>query len=162
MYFHAGYMADYDAIMQSINVTDQLNKDHFTKNATDYLDALISNLRNRSPQVHILKLLGYFQPDNVNSATPLVMLELGEFLQEDGHKIWLEFTGYKSFVEALPEPRSLLSTIHAMYTTQGEVLHTSFPLISKILARIAVLPASSSEERLFSAMKRIKSDLRNR
>ena len=39
----------------------------------------------------------------------------------------------------------------------------AYPLISSILARIAVLPASSAQvERLFSAMKRIKSSQRNR
>ena len=66
---------------------------------------------------------------------------------------------YISLVEALPEPRSLLSTIHAMYITQNrEALLTTFPLISNILARIAVLSASSSEaERLFSVIKRVKS-----
>lgn len=76
----------------------------------------------------------------------------------------LEFAGYKSIIESLPEPRSLLSTIHAMYRKENQaVFQTTFPLISCILARIAVLPASSCEaERLFSAMKRVKCNLRNR
>ena len=44
-----------------------------------------------------------------------------------------------------------------------ETLTVAYPLISSILARIAVLPASSAQvERLFSAMKRIKSGQRNR
>ena len=39
----------------------------------------------------------------------------------------------------------------------------AYPLVSRILARIAVLPASSAQvERLFSAMKRVKSAQRNR
>ena len=39
-----------------------------------------------------------------------------------------------------------------------EILTVAYPLISSIPARIAVLPASSAQiERLFSAMKRIKS-----
>ena len=39
----------------------------------------------------------------------------------------------------------------------------AYPLISDILARIAVLPASSVEvERVFSTMKRIKTPVRNR
>jgi len=42
-------------------------------------------------------------------------------------------------------------------------LTTAYPLISNILARIAVLPASSAHvERLFSTMKRIKTAQRNR
>ena len=36
------------------------------------------------------------------------MLKLGEFLQLDSNKIWLEFIGYRSFVMSLPEPRSLI------------------------------------------------------
>ena len=82
------------------------------------------------------------------------MLELSDFLQIDGQKLWLE---------SVPEPQSLLSTIHAMYRKENQaVFQTTFPLISCILARIAVLPASSCEaERLFSAMKRVKCNLRN-
>ena len=161
---HTGYMMNLNETMQSINVTDHLDEDSFVKNATSYLNAVIANLQNRFPQIRILRLLGYFQPENVYSATPLSMLEIGEFLQMDGPKLWLEFAGYKSFVEALPEPHSLLSTIHAMYIMQNkEALQTTFPLISDVLAHIAVLPASSSEaKRLFSAMKRVKSSLRNR
>ncbi len=38
-----------------------------------------------------------------------------------------------------------------------------YPMISDLLARIIVLPAASAEvERVFSAMKRIKSPIRNR
>ncbi len=40
---------------------------------------------------------------------------------------------------------------------------TAYPLLSDILARIAVLPTSSAQvERLFSVMKRIKTAHRNR
>ena len=81
------------------------------------------------------------------------MLELSDFLQIDGQKLWLESAGYKSFIESLPEPQSLLSTIHAMYRKENQAVFQTFPLISCILARIAVLPASSCEaERLFSAL----------
>ena len=44
-----------------------------------------------------------------------------------------------------------------------ETMVTAYPLISDLLARIIVLPASSAEaERVFSSMNRIKSPLRNR
>ncbi len=44
-----------------------------------------------------------------------------------------------------------------------ETMAVAYPLISDILARIAVLPASSVEvERVFSTMKRIKTPVRNR
>ena len=32
----------------------------------------------------------------ITPATPLTMLEIGESLQIDGHKLWQEYTGYKS------------------------------------------------------------------
>ena len=119
---HTGYMAHLEETMQSINCTSSLDEEIFVNNATSYLNALITNFKNRFPQGHILTLLGYFQPGNVNSATPLTLLDLGDFLQIDGQKLWLEFAGYKSFIESLPEPRSLLSTIHAMYRKENQAI----------------------------------------
>ena len=91
------------------------------------------------------------------------MLKVGECLQIDGHKLWQEYTGYKSFVKSLPEPHCLEVAVKAMYSPGNrETLTVAYPLISSILARIAVLPASSAQvEQLFSAMKRIKSAQRN-
>ena len=61
-------------------------------------------------------------------------------------------------------PRSVEVAVHVMHSSANrETMVVAYPLISNILARIAVLPASSAQvERLFSTMKRIKSAQRNR
>ena len=101
---HGGYMMELEGAMQAIGVATSLAEASFIENARSYIDAIITNLDNRFPQVRTLTLLGYFDPRNVQSATPLSMLELGEKLQIDGHKLWQEYIGYKSFVENLPKP----------------------------------------------------------
>ncbi|KAI6651842.1 Zinc finger protein [Oopsacas minuta] len=92
------------------------------------------------------------------------MLEIGDTLQIDGHKLWQEYTGYKSFVQSLPMPWSVEVAVHVMHSPPNrETMAVAYPLISNILGRIAVLPASSAQvEILFSTMKRIKSAQRNR
>ena len=156
--FTQGYMADLEESLQAMEVNKHLDTDAFSANARSYVDAIITNLENRFPQVKILSLLGYFDPRNVGStnATPFHMLELGDWLQIDGHKLWQEYTGYKSFVKSLPEPHCLEVAVKVMYSPANrETLTVAYPLISSILARIAVLPASSAQvERLFSAMHR--------
>ena len=161
---HGGYMMDLEATMKEIEVTTPLEETSFIKNAKSYSDAIITNLENRFPQVRTLTLLGYFDPRNVQSATQVNMLEIGDTLQIDGHKLWQEYTGYKSFVQSLPMPWSVEVAAHVMHSPANrETMAVAYPLISNILGRIAVLPASSAQvERLFSTMKRIKSAQRNR
>ena len=43
----------------------------------------------------LLTLFGYFDPENVEKATLLSMIELGDLLEIDGHKLWQEFIVYK-------------------------------------------------------------------
>ena len=81
------------------------------------------------------------------------MLEIGESLQIDCHKLWQQYIGYKSFFNILPQPRSVEVAGHAL-TSKLRNVGNAYPLISSILARIAVLPASSAQvERLLSTMK---------
>ena len=90
------------------------------------------------------------------------MLEIGESLQIDCHKLWQQYIGYKSFFNSLPQPRSVEVAGHAL-TSKLRNVGNAYPLISSILARIAVLPASSAQvERLLSTMKRMKSAQRSR
>ena len=60
-------------------------------------------LNERNCTHNLLKCLGYFDPRNVEKATPTAMLEVREMLSIDGHKLWQEFTGYKSLVKTLPK-----------------------------------------------------------
>ena len=60
---NTGYMMELEATMKSINAKEPF--------ATSYLDAIIiNNLKNRFPQIRIITLLGYFQPQNIHSSTP--------------------------------------------------------------------------------------------
>ena len=85
-----------------------------------------------------------------------------EFRLSQDHQI--QYIAYKSFVVSLPRPLCLDVAVHVMHSPANkEAMAVAYPLISSILARIAVLPASSAQvERLFSAMKRVKSAQRNR
>ena len=92
-------MIELDITMQAIGITTPLDKVNFTENAKSYVDTTIANLENRFPQVKTLTLLGYLDPRNIQqsttAATPLTMLEIGEKLHIDGHKLWQEYIGYK-------------------------------------------------------------------
>ena len=59
---------------------------------------------------------------------------------------------------------SVAAAVQTIFDPRNEeVLATAYPLISNILAHIAVLPASNANvECLFSTMKRIKTAQRNR
>ena len=117
-------MIELDITMQAIGITTPLDKVNFTENAKSYVDAIIANLENRFPQVKTLTLLGYLDPRNVQqsttAATPLTMLEK---LHIDGHKLWQEYIGYKSFVESLPSPVCLETAIHVMYSPTEKQWH---------------------------------------
>ena len=130
------YMMELDTTIQSIGITTALDKDSFIKNAKSYIEAIIANLENRFPEVRTLTLLGYFGPRNViqqstTGATPLTMLEVGEKLHVDGHKLWQEYIGYKSFVESLPRPlyawtQLFMSCIHQQTRRQWQLLTPSY------------------------------------
>jgi len=111
-----GYMTELEATMEALGIAKELDRDSFITNARSYVNAIITNLDSRFPQVRTLTLLGYFDPQNVEStATPLTMLEIGESLQIDGHKLWQEYIGYKSFVNSLPQPRSIEVAVKVMH-----------------------------------------------
>ena len=82
-------MADLEESMQAMGVNENLDTDTFSANARSYVDVIVTNLKNRFPQVRTLSLLGYFDPRNIDSAsaTPVHMLEVGECLKIDGHKL---------------------------------------------------------------------------
>ena len=91
------------------------------------------------------------------------MIELGDYLDIDGHKLWLEFSTYRSFVKRLLKP-TIHAAMQAMHRPDvKDTMVAAYPIISNILARISVLPGSSAEvETVFSTMKRIKTPIGNR
>ena len=79
----------------------------------------------------------------------------------DGLKLWQEFIVYRSFAQRYPDISAVVKQVWVI--ANKEAMTCAFPLISDLLARLAVLPASSAHiERMFSTMKRIKTAQRNR
>lgn len=127
-------------ILDSVEADGSVDKEHVKKITCDYISALVSKLHERFPQVHLLSLLGYFDPRNVQEAELLSMLELGDILGIDGHQLWLEFTTYRSFIHRLDNP-TLYTAMKSMHNPQvKENMAAAYPLISDVLARISVLP----------------------
>ena len=157
-----GFMQSLEDTLKDVKITEDVTQ-QFQTTASQYITAVIDNLRGRFPQVRTITLLGYIDPWNVSKATPATINELGDLMGVDGKKLWQEFLAYKSFAKSLPEV-SVAAAVQTIFDTGNkEALTTAYPLISNILARIAVLPASSAHvERLFSTMKRIKTAQRNR
>ena len=94
---------------------------------------------------------------------PPTMNELRDLMGVDGKKVWQKFLLYRYFAQNLPE-LSVAAAVQTIFDPSNkEALATAYPLISNILARIAVLPAANANvECLFSTMKRIKTAQRNR
>lgn len=159
--YHGGYM-----MMLVDEYPDELssvNRVHFETQATQYLVELLSCIRSRFPQVRLLTLLGYLHPKNAAAATPALIFELASLLGLDGPRLWNEFMSYKSFALSL-HPVSLHQAVFEMWhPDRHETMAAAYPILSPLLARLIVLPASSAEvERVFSTMNRIKTPVRNR
>ncbi len=156
------YMLELEDTLKAVDVANEVTQ-QFTTAASQYITAVIDNIRGRFPQAHTLTLLGYLDPRNVAKATPVTISKLGGLMAVDGRKLWQEFLSYRSFVKNLSEP-SVAAVVQAIYDPANkEALTTAYLLISDILARISVLPASSAQvEHLFSTMKRVKTVQRNR
>ena len=155
-------MSALEDTLKDLEITEDVTH-QFESTASQYVTAVIDNIRNRFPQAHTLTLLGYLDPRNVSKASPPSINELGNLMGVDGRKLWQEFLAYRCFAKNLPE-LSVEAAVQTIFDPGNkEALTTAYPLISNILARIAVLPASSAHvERLFSTMKRIKTAQRNR
>ncbi len=163
--FQGGYMSTLPEVLTSLEISQPLDRERFIKEAQLYITELINNIKNRFPQVHLLTCLGYFDPRNVDKATPAAIIEVSELLMVDGHKLWQDFAAYKSLVKTIPNPTTrVLPVVEFLHSPSNkEAMSSAYPMISDIVAWIAVLPAASAGvERVFSAMKRIRSSVRNR
>ena len=100
-------------------------------------------------------------PRNTSSARPEKVMELALCFDIDPAVLWNEYRAYTLLVEKL-DPPTIQQAVYVMWNPRDRELRV-FPLISQLLARLAVLPASSaSVERVFSTMKKIKTPLHNR
>ena len=76
----------------------------------------------------------------------------------DGHKLWNKFLAYHSLASSLT-PQSLECGLTVMWNSDNrQTMLAAYPFIASLLARIAILPASSVEvEQVFSTAKHINS-----
>ena len=136
---------------------------NYETKAVSYLQALLSRIRCRFPQIRLVSLLGYLHPRHVMEATPAVIFELALALDLDGANLWNEFMSYKSFAQSLNPVSLHQSVLEMWHPDRRDTMVTAYPLVSQLLAQVIVLPASSADvERVFSTMNRIKAPLRNR
>ena len=94
--FKGGYLSTLPEMLSTQGISAPLDQESFKMQAQSYIARVIENIKSRFPQVHLLTCLGYFDPCNVEKATPIAILEVREMLSINGHKLWQEFTGYKS------------------------------------------------------------------
>jgi len=60
----------------------EITKDITQEFASQYITAVIDNIRGRFPLAHTLTLLGYLDPWNVSKSPPPTMNELGDLMGE--------------------------------------------------------------------------------
>ena len=145
------------------DVYNSVDRASLQARAEAYIAALITNIKQRFPQLHLLSLLGCVDPQGVSEATPAQVFELASEIGVDGSALWNEVRSYKSLAATI-EPQDISGAVKFMWNeTNRQAMTKAYPLISNLLVRLAVLPASSAEvERVFSAMKRLKTPIRNR
>ena len=142
---------------------EKVRKEQFIDDAESYLTSLITNIKSRFPKPHLLSLLGSIDPRNACSTAPAVMLELASHFHLDGPQLMCEFGAYQSYVSSskCESMREIVASF--WHPSCRETMTAAYPLLSDIIARVAVLPASSAEvERVFSNVNRVKNPIRNR
>jgi len=95
-------MSSLDDTLKDAEITEEIAQE-FETIASQYITAVIDNIRGHFPQAHTLTLIGYLDPRNVSKATPPSINELGNLMGVDGRKLWQEFLAYRCFAKNLPE-----------------------------------------------------------
>ena len=163
-------LSDFD-----INTSDRLKEDFRKQVQEKYIDALVTQLQNRLADVADLEQFSLFDPSKVPTESDEAFKTYGDHQLE--HLLIQYGSGDKADVnkEALfSEWAMLKQLISHKYRDKNcrqfltlistdDTLITLFPNFSKLASIARILPISTAEcERCFSAMKRVKTVLRNR
>ena len=89
-----GFMSSLEDTLKDAEITEEVAQE-FETIASQYITAVIDNVRGHFPQAHTLTFIGYLDPWNVSKAIPPTMNELGDLMGVDGKKLWQEF--YQSY-----------------------------------------------------------------
>lgn len=139
-----------------------------------YIQAIVDQLNNRFPNVQLLEAFSIFDPQALSSDEE----ELSGYGQDKLETlIGIYGEGPNpdvNFEECKSEWDCLKKLIHNKYSTMtmrqmlrllctNQSLHDLFPQVTKLSTIASLIPVSTAEcERAFSAMNRIKTELRNR
>ena len=162
-----GCSKEIEDVLVSLGIPDPLDSESFVPQIQAYIGNLIASLEHRFPQLHFVSLLGYLDLRNVHLGIPIAISELAEHFLLDGAQRWSEYLIYKYFTKHIHTPSGLTPveavTNAILEPSSRDTMSAWLPLISDLLARLAVLPAASGQvERFISSMKRIKIAQRNR
>ena len=151
-----------------------MEKEQFKTQVQDkYIEAVVDGLQDRFPNLPELEEFGIFDPQKcLSSQDELVDYGLGKLrlLQEkygtgddpdvDSEACVSEWESFKRLIQSYSS-LNMTQMVTAMVTDSN--LKDMYPELTKLATIAAILPVSTAScERAFSAMKRIKTELRNR
>ena len=138
-----------------------------------YIEGIVKQLEDRFPNVDCLDAFSIFDPQKIPSS-PEQMVAYGQdkidYLQKHygegenpdvGDECASEWESMKWFLGERFKEKSMREMISILTTDTS--IQSLYPNLSKLASIAAIIPVSTAEcERSFSAMKRIKTALRNR
>ena len=156
-------------------VPSDVQKEQFKSTVQDkYIQAIITGLEDRFPDVADLAAFSIFDPEKLPS-TPeefavygeekltslLTVYAEGPNADVDREECESEWECFKMLIQNTYSHFTMRQMIRLLCTDSS--LQDMFPQLTKLASIAALIPVSTAEcERAFSAMNRIKTDLRNR
>ena len=168
-----------DAVISSelesftITLTERGKKEFKSSIQVPYIEGIVKQLEDRFPNVDCLDAFSIFDPQKIPSS-PEQMVAYGQdkidYLQKHygegenpdvGDECASEWESMKRFLGERFKEKSMREMISILTTDTS--IQSLYPNLSKLASIAAIIPVSTAEcERSFSAMKRIKTALRNR
>ena len=109
----------------------------YSSTLTDNVDSCF-----QSVHVHLITFLSLLNLRNSQSVKPESIMELREYFDMDGSKLWNEFESYMSLVSD-SGPKTITKAVYEMWCLEAvDNMKIAFLLTYSLLARIFFLPAS--------------------
>ena len=136
-----------------------------------YIENLVTNIKNRFPDIELLDAVQMFNPallpnSDSEEFSDHGYLQLQTLLTHYSPTLVDDTLANEEWSNFLPEMVTLFSGKSIQHVlsplTSNSVLSTAYPHLSKLAGATLIIPMSTAKcERGFSAMNRIKTDLRN-
>jgi len=153
-----------DVLLSIGTIPTSSEKEHIKATTDKFLDSLCENIKNRMASTEVLEHMDVFKLQQLDPFYGNAeMDDLATHFQLDQDQTQDEWNTLKeALVTSTPDayqgPRALMKTLLKLRTIMGPLRN-----IEKLCAASLVIPVSNAEvERVFSEVKRIKTDLRNR